>query len=109
MIVDHNPSVYTYEDLVSDTDLLKSRYSSVFSANSLGETADGRQILHFIIGNEDASRKVLVNGGIHAREYITCQLVMKQTVSFLKHIKSGDVVIVTGDNQGSFVRYTFTE
>ena len=90
LIVDHNPSVYTYEDLVSDTDLLKSRYSSVFSADSLGETADGRQILHFIIGNEDASRKILVNGGIHAREYITCQLVMKQTVSFLKHIKSGD-------------------
>ena len=90
LIVDHNPSVYTYEDLLSDTDLLKSRYSSVFSADSLGETADGRQILHFIIGNEDASRKVLVNGGIHAREYITCQLVMKQTVSFLKHIKSGD-------------------
>lgn len=90
LIVDHNPSVYTYEDLVSDTDLLKSRYSSFFSADSLGETADGRQILHFIIGNEDASRKVLVNGGIHAREYITCQLVMKQTVSFLKHIKNGD-------------------
>lgn len=88
LIVDHNPSVYTYEDLVSDTDLLKSRYSSVFSADSLGETADGRQILHFIIGNEDASRKILVNGGIHAREYITCQLVMKQTVSFLKHIKA---------------------
>ena len=41
LIVDHNPSVYTYEDLVSDTDLLKSRYSSVFSADSLGETADG--------------------------------------------------------------------
>ena len=79
LIVDHNPSVYTYEDLVSDTDLLKSRYSSVFSADSLGETADGRQILH-----------LLVNGGIHAREYITCQLVMKQTVSFLKHIKNGD-------------------
>lgn len=44
LIVDHNPSVYTYEDLLSDTDLLKSRYSSVFSADSLGETADGRQI-----------------------------------------------------------------
>ena len=25
------------------------------------------------------------------------------------HNESGDVVIVTGDNQGSFVRYTFTE
>ena len=48
MIVDHNPSVYTYEDLVSDTDLLKSCYSSVFSADSLGETADGRQILHLL-------------------------------------------------------------
>lgn len=42
LIIDHNPSIYTYEDLVSDTDLLKSRYSSVFSADSLGETADGR-------------------------------------------------------------------
>ena len=25
------------------------------------------------------------------------------------HNESGDVVIVTGDNKGSFVRYTFTE
>ena len=25
------------------------------------------------------------------------------------HNESGDIVIVTGDNQGSFVRYTFTE
>ena len=25
------------------------------------------------------------------------------------HNESGDVVIVTGDNQGSFVRYIFTE
>ncbi len=90
LIIDQNPSVYTYEDLVSDTDILKSRYSSFFSADSLGETADGRQILHFIIGNENASGKILVNGGIHAREYITCQLVMKQTVAFLKHLKSGD-------------------
>ena len=90
LIIDQDPSVYTYEDLVSDTDLLKSRYSSVFSADSLGETADGRQMLHFVIGKEDASRKILVNGGIHAREYITCQLVMKQTFTFLKHLKNGD-------------------
>lgn len=90
LIIDQNPSVYTYEDLVSDTNLLKSRYFSVFSADSLGETADGRQVLHFVIGNEDASRKILINGGIHAREYITCQLVMKQTVMFLKHLKHGD-------------------
>ena len=36
LIVDHNPSVYTYEDLVSDTDLLKSRYSS-FSLRTVSE------------------------------------------------------------------------
>ena len=90
LIIDQNPAVYTYEDLVSDTDILKSRYASVFSADSLGETVDGRQILHFIIGDKEASRKILINGGIHAREYITCQLVMKQTVSFLEHLVSGD-------------------
>ena len=90
LIIDQNPAVYTYEDLVSDTDILKSRYASVFSADSLGETVDGRQILHFVIGDKEASRKILINGGIHAREYITCQLVMKQTVSFLEHLVSGD-------------------
>lgn len=36
LIVDHNPSVYTYEDLVSDTDLLKSRYS-LFSLRTVSE------------------------------------------------------------------------
>ena len=90
LIIDQNPAVYTYEDLVSDTDILKSRYASVFSADNLGETVDGRQILHFIIGDKEASRKILINGGIHAREYITCQLVMKQTVSFLEHLSNGD-------------------
>ena len=90
MIIGQNPAVYTYEDLVSDTEILKSRYASVFSADSLGETVDGRQILHFVIGDKEASRKILINGGIHAREYITCQLVMKQTVSFLEHLVSGD-------------------
>ena len=35
----------------------------------------------------------------------------KTTVMVLESMcnESGDVVIVTGDNQGSFVRYTFTE
>ena len=90
LIIDQNPAVYTYEDLVSDTEILKSRYASVFSADSLGETVDGRQILHFVIGDKEASRKILISGGIHAREYITCQLVMKQTVSFLEHLSNGD-------------------
>lgn len=90
LLIDQNPAVYTYENLVSDTKLLKTRYSSFFSADSLGETADGRQILHFVIGDKGASRKILINGGIHAREYITCQLVMRQTVAFLDHLKNED-------------------
>lgn len=90
LIIDQNPAVYTYEDLVSDTEILKSCYASVFSVNSLGETVDGRQILHFVIGDKEASRKILITGGIHAREYITCQLVMKQTISFLEHLSNGD-------------------
>lgn len=90
LIIDQDPSMYTYEDLVSDTDLLKFRYPSFFSADSLGETADGRQIIHFVIGEEDASRKILITGGTHAREYITCQLVMKQTAAFLSHLSNGD-------------------
>lgn len=90
LIIQKDPDVYTYENLVSDTGILELRYPSYFSADSLGETADGRKILHFVIGDEQASEKILINAGIHGREYITCQLVMKQTAAFLKHLAARD-------------------
>lgn len=51
---------------------------------------DGRELYHFIIGKLDAENQIFISAGIHAREYITCQLVMKQTVTFLQKLVKND-------------------
>lgn len=90
MIITTDPDVYTYENLVHDTQLLSQQYPEYFMADSLGTTVDQRQLIHFVIGNPNASQKILINAGIHAREYITSQLLMKQTVTFLTHLAAQD-------------------
>lgn len=87
---EQNPEKYTYEDMQSDIAALQKKYDPYFSVHSLGKTADGRELYDLVIGNEEAERKIFINAGIHAREYITCQLVMKQAASFLEHTAEGD-------------------
>ncbi len=82
-----NLEKYTYIDLENDTERLLQAYPGLITMDTLGTTADGRSIYHFIIGNPQAEKKVFINAGIHGREYMTCQLVMKQMVSYLQNIK----------------------
>ena len=59
-------------------------------------------------GGEKYSKKTLIEAEADSPEAYVKEYgrfpVLEST-----HNESGDVVIVTGDNQGSFVRYTFTE
>jgi g-D-glutamyl-meso-diaminopimelate peptidase len=90
LIIMNDPEQYTYEDLQTDAAVLEEVYPGLIVVDSLGQTLDGRELYHFVIGEEEAPKKIFINGGIHAREYMTSQLVMKQTVSFLHHMKNGD-------------------
>ena len=90
LLVDADPSLYTYESLEHDVGALARNYPQWVRLDSLGLTADGRNLHHLVIGAPDAERHVLIHAGIHAREYITVQLVMKQASSFLSHAESGD-------------------
>ena len=74
--------MYTYQALESDLNALKSNYSGV-SVNALCQTPDGRQVYHVIIGNQNAGKKLLVTGTMHAREYITSKVVMRQLKKLL--------------------------
>ena len=65
-------------------------YPDDFSAETLAQTADGRQVQLLVVGNPLAEKKIFVNGAIHGREYITGQLVMKQAAAFLRHLQNGD-------------------
>ncbi|MDO4960339.1 MAG: M14 family zinc carboxypeptidase [Eubacteriales bacterium] len=73
-----NEAVYSYGTLQQDIMELKSRYSSLMSFRSLGQTADNRDVYEIIVGNENAGTHILINAALHGREYITSNLVMKQ-------------------------------
>lgn len=83
--------MYTYENLQADIDLLQKTYSDLLMVDSLGTTADGRELYHFVIGNPKAEKKLFFNANIHGREYMTGQLLMKQVVTYLQHVKMQDV------------------
>lgn len=84
------PRIYSYEDMMGDVQLLEMLYPEDFSTETLAQTADGRQVQLLVVGDPQAGKKIFVNAGIHGREYITSQLVMKQTAVFLEHLRDGD-------------------
>lgn len=69
---------YTYDQMSQDIQELASRYSSLMKVNTIGTTLDGRNLYEVVVGNLNAEKHVLIHGGIHAREYMTPLLIMKQ-------------------------------
>lgn len=69
---------YTYDQMSQDIQELASRYSSLMKVNTIGTTLDGRNLYEVVVGNINAEKHVLIHGGIHAREYMTPLLIMKQ-------------------------------
>ena len=81
--------MYTYQKMESDIELLKQRYEGVTS-DSIGTTTDGRNLYRIVISSRDAKKKILVVGAIHAREYITAPLIMRQIKEMLDKREDGD-------------------
>lgn len=69
---------YSYENMVSDLEKLKSRYGGHLQVNVIGTSHDGRNLYEAVLGNSNAEKHILIHAGIHAREYMTPLLVMKQ-------------------------------
>lgn len=88
-IVDTSRATYSYADLCEDLELLAARYSERFSYRSLGKTAAGREIWLGVLGNPNAKRQVVVSAAIHAREYMTAMLTMRQIEFYLEHYAVG--------------------
>ena len=68
--------MFTYEDMVFSMKVAAAFYPEETELRNLGETADGRDLLCLRVGKKDTRRNILVFGAIHAREYITAELVM---------------------------------
>ena len=78
-----NVGTYTYQEMQVDLNSLKATYPKM-QMDVLGNTIDGRQLYHVVVGNPSAPHKILVHGGIHAREYISSQVVMREIVALLE-------------------------
>ncbi len=82
-------SGYTYENMKNDLELFEKIFPENLEVDSLGKTADEREIFHLVAGRKEAEDKVLIFGGIHGREYMTSQLIMEQTAEFLSAVSKG--------------------
>ncbi|WP_054754528.1 M14 family zinc carboxypeptidase [Piscibacillus salipiscarius] len=76
-----NPKTeYSYNQMVSDIKKLENTYPHLIEAEVIGRSNDGRKIYAVKIGK--GSNDTLVTASIHAREWISTNLVMEQIDSY---------------------------
>lgn len=87
---------YSYTDFLRELTALKKQYRSRMKIVSAGFSADGRMIPEVIIGELKASVHILIQAGIHGREYMNCAVVMRQMTEYLESIAAADSGMETG-------------
>ena len=80
---------YSYDQMVQDINTLKMKYGNKMQVNTIGTSLDGRAIYDCIIGNVSAPRHILIQGGIHGREYLNPLLLMQQMEMALANYDTG--------------------
>lgn len=80
---------YSYDDMAADLAALSEKYPQYMSYTGIGTTADNRQIYEAIVGNASSDTQILITASMHAREYITTLLVMKQLEYILYYADTG--------------------
>ncbi len=91
-VVDTDDTVYSYDRLQADLKALQTKYPGFLQLQSLGKTADGRDITLCIIGSPNAANKVFVSAAIHGREYMTSLLCIKQIEQQLYAMGQGEKI-----------------
>lgn len=61
-----------------DVDILRTTYPSQVQVLKLCNTPDGREVVDIVLGDLNGNNQILIFGAMHAREYITMQVVMRQ-------------------------------
>lgn len=87
--VDTHEIKYTYEEMLVDILAMTEWYGDRVEMINIGFTEDGRLISAVRLGDADAERQIVVQAGIHGREYITTMLVMRQLEYYLDNYETG--------------------
>ena len=78
LIVYSSPAKYSYENFLHDVEILRTAYPNQVQVLNLCTTPDGRQVVDIVLGDINGDNQILIFGAMHAREYITMQVVMRQ-------------------------------
>ncbi|MDL2289598.1 hypothetical protein LJB83_02420 [Clostridia bacterium OttesenSCG-928-F22] len=81
---------YSYDILLSDIADLQQRYPNCLHRSILGKSVLGRDIPLLTLGKPSAKTVIWIDAGIHAREYMSCQIVML-ALEYLLQRENGEV------------------
>ena len=91
LIVYSSPNKYSYENFLHDVEILRTDYPTQIQILKLCDTPDGREVVDIVLGDLNGDKQILIFGAMHAREYITTQVVMRQLCESLAAINgNGD-------------------
>lgn len=76
---------YSYQEMSEDIKELREKFPSQLHYDVIGYSEDGRAIYDVIVGNQYASKSLLVVSTIHAREYMASLLSMNQIEYYLEN------------------------
>lgn len=88
-IVDIYDDQYTYDAMMEDIAELCQGHEDILTRQNMGKSLCGRDIPLLILGNPDADYKFMITAGIHAREYMSSQLVMKMIEYYVDNYDLG--------------------
>lgn len=84
-IVNDKDTLYSYVDMTVDLRQLAHKYAGKVGLSSLGKSHDNRELWYLRLGNVYASKKLVINAAIHAREWKNSQVIMRQTEEILRN------------------------
>ena len=82
-VVSTSHQKYSYGEYKKDLKQLQNKYPEYCQVNVNGQSADDRDLYEVILGNPEAKKHLVVIANLHAREYMTTQLCMKQIEYYL--------------------------
>lgn len=84
-IVATDNAVYTYDQMEEDLYLLQKKYAGLVQVRKFGESLDKRDLLEAVVGDAGATKDIVIQYSMHAREYICTLLAMKQLENLLSN------------------------
>lgn len=88
-IIDTSQQMYSYSQMLEDLELLQENYPSCIRYELTGSTYQGRKIPVVYFGDSTAAKHIMIQASMHAREYMSTQLVMKMLEFYASRYDAG--------------------